>query len=61
MQRFGSSGFLYYLMFAYAVIAVVAMVRKAKRPENVKMQAGEGMRVGPMSTPVAAQAMAKEN
>jgi MFS family permease len=60
MQSFGSSGFLYYLMFAYAVIAVVAMVRKAKRPENVKMQAGEGMRVGPMSTPVAAQAIAKE-
>ena len=35
------------------------MVRRVKRPENIKMQSGEGLRVGPMSTPVAAQAIAK--
>jgi MFS family permease len=60
MQMMGYNGFLYYLIVVYAAIAGMAMVRRAKRPENIKMQSGEGLRVGPMSTPVAAQAIVKE-
>jgi MFS family permease len=60
MQVMGYNGFLYYLIVVYAAIAGMALVRRVKRPENIKMQSGEGLRVGPMSTPVAAQAIAKE-
>ena len=60
MQVLGSSGFLYYLGIIYAAIAGMAFVRRSKRPENITMQPREGLRVGPMSTPVAAQAIAKE-
>jgi len=60
MQMFGSTGFLYYLIIIYAAIAGMVLIRRAKRPEHITMQPGEGLRVGPMSTPVAAQAIAKE-
>ncbi|MFO0993417.1 MAG: MFS transporter [Hyphomicrobiales bacterium] len=60
MQMMGYNGFLYYLIVVYAAIAGMTMIRRVKRPENIKMQSGEGLRVGPMSTPMAAQAIAKE-
>jgi MFS family permease len=60
MQMMGYNGFLYYLIVIYAAIAGLTMIRRVKRPGTIKMQSGEGLRVGPMSTPVAAQAIAKE-
>ena len=60
MQSLGAPGFLVYLIVVYALIALMALARRLKRPENLKMHPGEGLRCGPMTTPVAAHAMTQQ-
>lgn len=60
MQSLGASGFLVYLIVVYALIALMALVRRLKRPENLKMHPGEGLRCGPLTTPIAAHAIANQ-
>jgi MFS family permease len=60
MQKLGSSGFMTYMAVIYVVMAVHAFWRRQQRPTTVKASAGDIMKVGPMTTPVAAQAQAEE-
>jgi MFS family permease len=60
MQWLGTSGFMTYMVVIYVVMALHALWRRAQRPESLKAAPGELMKVGPVSTPVAAQALAQE-
>ncbi|MGE0239153.1 MAG: MFS transporter [Parvibaculaceae bacterium] len=60
MQYLGSSGFMTFMAVIYAIMAVHAFWRRQQRPTTVKASAGDIMKVGPMTTPVAAQAQAEE-
>jgi MFS family permease len=60
MQRLGTPGFMTYMVIIYVIMAVHAFWRRAQRPEQLKAGPGEMMKVGPVSTPVAARAIAQE-
>jgi MFS family permease len=60
MQYLGSSGFMAFMAVTYAIMAAHALWRRQQRPTTVKASAGDIMKVGPMTTPVAAQAQAEE-
>ena len=59
MQRLGTSGFMTYMAVIYVIMALHALWRRTQRPEALKATPAELMRVGPVSTPVAAQALAQ--
>ena len=60
MQRLGSPGLMIYMTVIYTVMALHAYWRRMQKPGDVKAGARDMMQMGPMSTPVAAQAMAEE-
>lgn len=60
MQYLGSSGFMTFMAVIYVIMAAHAFWRRQQRPTTVKASAGDIMKVGPMTTPVAAQAQAEE-
>jgi MFS family permease len=60
MEYLGSSGFMSYMAVIYVIMAVHAYWRRQQRPTTAKASAGDIMKVGPMTTPVAAQARAEE-
>lgn len=60
MQYLGSSGFMTFMAVIYVGMAVHAFWRRQQRPTTAKASAGDIMKVGPMTTPVAAQAQAEE-
>jgi MFS family permease len=60
MQKLGTPGFMTYMVVIYVLMAVHALWRRAQRPESLKCTPAELMKVGPVSTPVAAQALAQE-
>jgi MFS family permease len=60
MQYLGSSGFMAFMAAIYAIMAAHAFWRRQQRPTTVKASAGDIMKVGPMTTPIAAQAQAEE-
>src|SRR5262249_29836791 len=60
MQRLGSSGFMIYMAVIYVLMAGYAYWRRQQRPTTVKASASDIMKVGPMTTPVAARAQAEE-
>jgi MFS family permease len=55
MDLMGAKGFLAHLIFVYSAIAVFALLRRMKKPEDIRAKADEVMIVGPNTTPVAAQ------
>lgn len=57
MSRLGNSGFMLFMMMCYGVIAGFAFWRRLQKPENLKAKADDAIKVGPVSTPVAAQVM----
>ena len=59
MQRLGTAGFMTYMLVIYVIMAVHALWRRAQRPESLKAASSEMIKVGPVSTPVAAQALAQ--
>src|SRR5438874_9263114 len=59
MQRLGTSGFMTYMAVIYVIMALHALWRRTQRAEALKATPAELMRVGPVSTPVAAQALAQ--
>ncbi|TMJ37325.1 MAG: MFS transporter [Alphaproteobacteria bacterium] len=60
MQHIGSPGFMTFMALIYAIMAVHALWRRRQRPTTVKASAGDIMKAGPLTTPVAAQAQAEE-
>jgi MFS family permease len=60
MQYLGSSGFMAFMAVIYAIMSVHALWRRRQRPTTIKASAGDIMKVGPVTTPVAAQAQAEE-
>jgi MFS family permease len=60
MQRLGTAGFMTYMVAIYVLMTLHALWRRAQKPEALKANPAELMKVGPMSTPVVAQALAKE-
>lgn len=60
MQYLGSSGFMSFMAMIYATMAAYALWRRRMRPTSIKASAGDIMKAGPMTTPVAAQAQAEE-
>ncbi len=60
MQYLGSSGFMTFMAMIYVVMAGHAYWRRQQRPTAVKASASDIMKVGPMTTPIAAQAQAEE-
>jgi MFS family permease len=60
MQQLGSSGFMTFMLAIYVIMTVHAYWRKLQRPTDIKASAGDMIKVGPMTTPVAAQARAEE-
>jgi MFS family permease len=60
MQYLGSSGFMVFMAAVYVIMAAHAFWRRQQRPTTVKASAGDIMKAGPMTTPVAAQAQAEE-
>lgn len=60
MQYLGSPGFMTFMALIYAIMAAHALWRRQQRPTTAKASAGDIMKVGPMTTPVAAQAQAEE-
>jgi MFS family permease len=60
MQWLGTSGFMTYMVIIYVIMAVHALWRRTQKPETLKATPAELMKVGPVSTPVAAQALAQE-
>ena len=60
MKYLGSSGFMSFMAVIYVIMAAHAFWRRQQRPTTVKASAGDIMKVGPMTTPVAAQAQAEE-
>lgn len=60
MQRLGSPGFMTFMAIIYAVMAGHALWRRQQRPTTAKASAGDIMKAGPLTTPVAAQAQAEE-
>jgi MFS family permease len=61
MQRLGNAGFMTFMLVIYVLMAVHAYWRKLQRPSDVKANVGDMMKVGPMTTPVAARAQAEED
>jgi MFS family permease len=59
MSKLGSAGFMAFMMVCYGTIAGFAFWRRLKKPENLKAKADDVIRVGPVTTPVAAQAVAE--
>jgi MFS family permease len=59
MQRLGTAGFMTYMLVIYVIMAIHALWRRAQRPESLKAASSELIKVGPVSTPVAAQALAQ--
>ncbi len=55
MDRMGSQGFLVHLILVYGAIAGFALVRRMKKPEDIKAKAEEVLIAGPNTTAVAAQ------
>ena len=49
-----------YMVIIYVIMAVHALWRRAQKPESLKATTSEMMKVGPVSTPVAARALAQE-
>jgi MFS family permease len=60
MQTLGTAGFMTYMAVIYVIMTVHALWRRAQKPEALKASSAELLKVGPMSTPVAAQSLAKE-
>ncbi|MGE3833055.1 MAG: hypothetical protein AB7F76_18845, partial [Parvibaculaceae bacterium] len=60
MQKLGSAGFMTFMLVIYIIMTLHAYWRKLQRPSDVKASAGDMLKVGPMTTPVAAQAQAEE-
>src|SRR5690349_5248847 len=60
MKYLGSPGFMTYMAGIYVIMAVHAYWRRQQRPTTAKASAGDIMKVGPMTTPVAARAQAEE-
>ncbi|CAN5367395.1 MFS transporter [soil metagenome] len=60
MQRLGPPGLMIYMAAIYTIMALHAFWRRTRRPGDVKAGARDMMQVGPMTTPIAAQAIAEE-
>ena len=60
MQRLGTPGFMTYMVIIYVIMAVHALWRRAQKPESLKAMQSELMKVGPVTTPVAARALAQQ-
>jgi MFS family permease len=60
MQWLGTPGFMTYMVVIYVIMTLHALWRRAQRPESLKCMPGELMKVSPVSTPVAAQALTQK-
>jgi MFS family permease len=60
MQRLGTAGFMTYMVVIYVIMTAHALWRRTQRPESLKSMPGELMKVSPVSTPVAAQAVTQK-
>jgi len=60
MKYMGPPGFMTFMAVIYVIMAVHALWRKRQRPTTARASASDIMKVGPMTTPVAAQAQAEE-
>jgi HAMP domain-containing protein len=49
-----------FMALVYVVMAAHALWRRQQRPTSAKASAGDIMKAGPLTTPVAAQAQAEE-
>ena len=60
MKYMGPPGFMTFMAVIYVIMAVHALWRRRQRPTTATARASDIMKVGPMTTPVAAQAQAEE-
>lgn len=60
MRRVGGDGFLIHMMVVYAALAGFAFWRGIRRPENLKADSSEIMKVSPVLTPTGASNLAEE-
>jgi MFS family permease len=59
MQQLGPSGFMTFMTVIYVTMAGFAFWRRLQKPEEMKATANDTIKVGPLTTPVAAEAIAE--
>ena len=58
MRRMGGEGFLIYMIVVYGALVAFAFWRRLRRPENIKAETGDVMKVSPVTTPTGVAAPA---
>jgi hypothetical protein len=61
MQRMGPPGFMTFMAVIYAAMAGFAFWRRMLKPEMVKAALSDTIKAGPLTTAVAAQAIAESS
>jgi MFS family permease len=61
MQRLGSPGFMTFMAVVYGFMAGFAFWRRLIKPEALKAASSDTIKAGPLTTPVAAQAVAESS
>lgn len=58
MRRMGGEGFLIYMIAVHGALVMFAFWRRLRRPEHIRAETGDTMRVSPVSTPAGMAAPA---
>lgn len=58
MRRIGGEGFLIYMIVVYGALVAFAFWRQIQRPENLRAETGDVMKVSPVTTPAGTAAPA---